>query len=89
MERYSATRMGRSRLTKQTFEEFKDEWAEDWAEDDVNNIWETKDFVIDVLKDYYLKDLPNNKKDFFNYLAYEKGYGEEDAEDYLSEVSDE
>jgi len=75
-------------LTKQTFEEFKDEWAEDWAEDDVDYIWETRDFVIDVLKDYYLQDLPNNKKDFIDYLASEKGYGEEDAKDYLSEVSD-
>ena len=71
-----------------TFEKFKDECAENWAVDDVNN-YDAIEFVISVLKDYYLKDLPNNKKDFFNYLAYEKGYGEEDAEDYLSEVSDE
>jgi len=71
-----------------TFEEFKDEWAENWAVDDVNN-YDAREFVISVLKDYYLKGLPNNKEDFFNYLAYEKGYGEEDAEDYLSEVSDE
>ena len=72
----------------QTFEEFKDEWAEDWAKDDVNNIWETVDFVIDVLKDYYLKDLPNNKKDFFDYLVNEKGHDEETAKEFLSEVSD-
>lgn len=72
----------------QTFEEFKDEWAEDWAVDDVNN-YNAREFVIDVLKDYYLKDLPNNKKDFFNYLVDQKGYDEEDAEDFLSEVNDE
>ena len=72
----------------QTFEEFKDEWAEDWALDDVNN-YNAREFVIDVLKDYYLKDLPNNKKDFFNYLVDQKGYDEEDAEDFLSEVNDE
>lgn len=65
----------------QTFEEFKDEWAEDWAVDDVNN-YNAREFVIDVLKDYYLKDLPNNKKDFFNYLVDQKGYDEEDAEDF-------
>ena len=73
----------------QTFEEFKDEWAEDWAKDDADTIWETRDFVIEVLKDYYLQELPNNKKDFIDYLTYEKGYMEEDAEDFLSEVSDE
>ena len=74
-------------MTKQTFEEFKDEWAEDWAKDDVNNIWEAREFVISVLKDYYLKGLPNNKEDFFNYLVNEKGYDEEDAEDFLSGVA--
>jgi len=70
-----------------TFEEFKDEWAENWAVDDVNN-YDAIEFVISVLKDYYLKGLPNNKEDFFNYLVNEKGYDEEDAEDFLSGVAD-
>jgi len=71
-----------------TFEEFKDEWAENWAVDDVNN-YDAREFVISVLKDYYLKGLPNNKEDFFNYLVNEKGYDEEDAEGFLREVSNE
>jgi len=71
-----------------TFEEFKDEWAENWAVDDVNN-YDAREFVISVLKDYYLKGLPNNKVDFFNYLVNEKGYDEEDAEGFLREVSNE
>jgi len=71
-----------------TFEEFKDEWAENWAVDDVNN-YDAREFVISVFKDYYLKGLPNNKEDFFNYLVNEKGYDEEDAEGFLREVSNE
>ena len=75
-------------MVKQTFKEFKNNWAKDWAWDDVNN-FDAKEFVIDVLKDYYLLQLPNNKKDFFNYLVHEKGYEEYDAKEYLEEVSDE
>ena len=75
-------------MSKQTFKDFKNHCATAWAEDDVNN-FDAKEFVIDVLKDYYLLELPNNKKDFFNYLVHEKGYEEYDAKELLEWSDDE
>tara|TARA_R100000935_G_scaffold742_2_gene2552 strand:+ start:1047 stop:1274 length:228 start_codon:yes stop_codon:yes gene_type:complete len=75
-------------MSKQTFKDFKKEWAKDWAKDDVNNL-HAKDFIIDVLADYYEKDIPNNLKDFKEWLVSEKGYAEEDANDYIEGVEDE
>ena len=72
--------MNMSDMNEQTFENFRYEWAKDWA---VEDLIEAKEFVIDVLIDYYLLELPNNKKDFFDFLVCEKGYDEEDAKGYL------
>jgi hypothetical protein len=70
----------------QTFQEFKREWAEDWATDDVND-YHARDFVIGVVADCYEKDyIPNNLKDFKEWLVSEKGYDEEDANEFTEGV---
>ena len=77
-------------MSKKTFQEFKREWAEDWATDDVDNAFQdgTREFLIDVITDYYEQDIPNNLKDFREWLVSEKGYAEEDANEYTEGVED-
>jgi hypothetical protein len=77
-------------MSKQTFKQFKREWAEDWAKDDVNNAYnfDTAKFIIDVLADHYEQDMPDNLKDFKEWLMYEKGYDEDDANEFTEGVED-
>ena len=77
-------------MSKQTFQEFKREWAEDWATDDVDSAFQsgTREFLIDVITDYYEQDIPNNLKDFREWLVSEKGYDEYDANEYTEGVED-
>jgi len=70
-----------------TFKEFKRKWAEEEAYDDVNS-YDAEEFIVSVLSNYYLKQMPNNKKEFGEWLINEKGYSEEDVEYYLEEVED-
>jgi hypothetical protein len=77
-------------MSKQTFKQFKKEWAEDWAKDDVDNAYnfDTAKFIIDVLADRYEQDMPDNLKDFKEWLIYEKGYNEDDANEVTYGVED-
>lgn len=70
------------------FIDFKNDWARDWAREDVQNIHFSKSFVINILSEYYLKGMPNNKHDFKNYLIYEKGYDVIEAEKQLCNIKE-
>ena len=48
--------------------------------------YDAKEFIVSGLSNYYLKQMPNNKKEFGEWLINEKGYSEEDVEYYLEEV---
>lgn len=72
----------------QTFQEFKREWAEDWAKDDINDS-HAREFIINVVADYYEQDIPNSLKDFREWLVSEKGYAEHDAYEFTEGVEDE
>ena len=71
-----------------TFKEFKRKWAEEDAYDDVDS-YDAREFIVSILSNYYLKQMPNNKKEFGEWLISEKGYSEEDVEYYLEEVENE
>jgi hypothetical protein len=73
-------------MPKQSFFDFKYQYARDNAIDDAND-YHAKDFIVQVLTDHYLEDIPNNKKDFRNYLL-EKGYGEDEVNEELEDVED-
>jgi len=73
-------------MPKQSFFDFKYQYARDNAIDDVND-YHAKDFIVQVLTDYYLEDMPNNKNDFKDYLL-EKGYGEDEVNEELEDVED-
>ena len=74
-------------MAKQTFQEFKREWAEDWAKEDIND-YHARDFLINVVADYYMTDIPNNLKGFKEWLVSEKGYDEDDANEFTEGVED-
>ena len=74
-------------MAKQTFQEFKREWAEDWAKDDIND-YHAREFIINVVADYYMTDMPYNLKDFREWLVSEKGYSEDDANEFTEGVED-
>jgi len=71
-----------------TFKELKRKWAEEEAYDIMLDSYDAKEFIVSVLSNYYLKQMPNNKKEFGEWLINEKGYSEEDVEYYLEEVED-
>ena len=73
-------------MSKQSFFDFKYQYARNNAIDDANDYC-AKDFIVQVLTDYYLEDMPNNKKDFKDYLL-EKGYGEDEVNEELEDVED-
>jgi len=73
-------------MPKQSFFDFKYQYARDNAIDDAND-YHAKDFIVQVLTDYYLEDMPNNKNDFKDYLL-EKGYGEDEVNEELEDVED-
>jgi len=69
------------------FVKFKREWAENWASDDANN-YGARDFVVSVLADYYEQSMPNNLKEFKEWLVNEKGYDEDDVQDYTKDLEE-
>ena len=73
-------------MPKQSFFDFKYQYARDNAIDDANDYF-AKDFIVQVLTDHYLEDMPNNKNDFKDYLL-EKGYGEDEVNEELEDVED-
>ena len=78
-------------MSKLTFTEFKHKIAEEWAEDEVNEAshWATRNFLIHVVTEYFLAEMPDNLKDFKERYMYEKGYEEGDIGYNLEGVEDE
>ena len=66
--------------------------AEDWAYEDVND-YNARDFLIDLVAEYYEDSLPNTREELKEYLIEQKSYDEDDAEelikDYEKEIKDE
>lgn len=78
-------------MSKQTFTEFKHKIAKEWATDEVDEAshWATRDFLIHVVTEYFLEEMPDNLKDFKEWYMYEKGYDEGDIGYDLEGVEDE
>lgn len=61
--------------------------AEDWAWEDVND-HNAKEFVTDVVADYYEDSLPNTREELKEYLVEQKLYDEEDAEQFIKDFEE-
>tara|TARA_Y100000361_G_scaffold118926_1_gene110336 strand:- start:316 stop:549 length:234 start_codon:yes stop_codon:yes gene_type:complete len=66
--------------------------AEDWAYEDVND-YNARDWIADLVADYYEDSLPNTREELKEYLIEQKSYDEDDAEelikDYEKEIENE
>lgn len=66
--------------------------AEDWACEDVNDC-NARDWIADLVADYYEDSLPNTREELKEYLIEQKSYDEDEAEklikDYEKEVKNE
>lgn len=62
--------------------------AEEWAWEDVAN-YDAREFVADVVTDYYEDSLPNTRKELKEYLVEQKLYDEDDAEQFIKELEEE
>ena len=58
--------------------------AEEWAYEDVND-YDAREFVADVVADYYEDSLPNTREELIEYLIDEKSYDEDDAEELIKD----
>jgi hypothetical protein len=70
------------------FNKIKRMIAEDWAWEDVDN-YDAKDFVANVLADYYEDSLPDNREELKEYLIEQKSYDEDDAEQFIKDLEEE
>lgn len=59
--------------------------AEDWAWEDVND-YNAKDWIMDLVADYYEDSLPNTRKELKEYLIEQKSYDEDDAEELIKDL---
>jgi len=70
------------------FNEIKRMIAEDWAWEDVAN-YDAREFVADVVADYYEDSLPNTREELKEYLVEQKSYDEDDAEQFIKDLEKE
>ena len=77
-------------MSKQTLTQFKHKMAEEWATDEVDEAshWATREFLIHVVSEYFLEQMPDNLKDFREWYICEKGHDEEDVDNYLEGVEE-
>ena len=61
--------------------------AEDWAWEDVND-YDAREFVTDVVADYYEDSLPNTREELKEYLVEQKLYDEDDAEQFIKDLEE-
>ena len=61
--------------------------AEDWAWEDVAN-YDAREFIKDVVADYYEDSLPNTREELKEYLVEQKLYDEEDAEQFIKDFEE-
>jgi|TARA_B100000900_G_C20572192_1_gene713715 hypothetical protein len=62
--------------------------AEIWAWDDVND-YNAKDWIADLVADYYEDSLPNTREELKEYLIEQKSYDEDDAEELIKDLEGE
>ena len=62
--------------------------AEAWAWDDVND-YNAKDWIADLVADYYEDSLPNTREELKEYLIEQKSYDEDDAEELIKDLEGE
>ena len=62
--------------------------AEDWAWEDVAN-YDAREFVADVVADYYEDSLPNTREELKKYLVEQKSYDKDDAEQFIKDLEKE
>jgi len=78
-------------MSKVTFTEFKRNLAKEWATDEVDEAshWATREWLIEVVSEYFLEQMPNNLKDFREWYICSKGHDEEDVDYQLAGIKDE
>ena len=69
------------------FNEIKRMIAEDWAWEDVND-YNAREWITDLVADYYEDSLPNTRKELKEYLIEQKSYDEDDAEQFIKELEE-
>ena len=69
------------------FNKIKRMIAEDWAREDVAN-YDAKEFIKDVVADYYENSLPNTREELKEYLVEQKFYDEDDAEQFIKDFEE-
>jgi hypothetical protein len=69
------------------FNKIKRMIAEDWAWEDVND-YDAREFVTDVVADYYEDSLPNTREELKEYLVEQKLYDEEYAEQFIKDFEE-
>ena len=63
------------------FNEIKRMIAKDWAWEDVAN-YDAREFVADVMTDYYEESLPNTREELKEYLVDQKSF-DEDSDEFV------
>jgi len=69
------------------FNQIKRMIAKDWAWGDVDS-YDAREFVADVVADYYEDSLPNTREELIEYLVDEKSYDEDAAEEFIKDFED-
>jgi len=62
--------------------------AEDWACEDVND-YNARDWIADLVADYYEDSLPNTREELKEYLIEQKSYDEDNAEELIKDYEKE